>query len=289
MEIKKVAVIGSGIMGNQIAMQCAIYGYDVWNYDVKEEMVKTAEEFADHWFAGKVKKGKLEAKKVEEIRARIHRTTDIKIAAEDADLVIEAVPDRAELKKQVLSQVDAYTPEHTIYGSNSSYLVSSLFADAIRKPERITNLHFFNPALIMPLVEIVKGPHVSQNTVDFLREFALSIGKTPILVNKEIYGFVANRIFSAMTKEACYLLDQGIASAEDIDLAVRNGLGHPMGPLELLDMTGIDLEYSVLMERYQMTGNLEDKPSPSIVEHYAKGEFGRKTQQGFYRYGQEGK
>jgi 3-hydroxybutyryl-CoA dehydrogenase len=136
----------------------------------------------------------------------------------------------------------------------------------------------------MKLVEVVQGPHVSDETVKTVFAFVQGIGKTPILVKKEIYGFVVNRIFSAITKEACYLLDQGIASVEDIDLAVKNGLGHPMGPLELLDLTGIDLEYDVLMEKYKMTGELSDKPSPALVEHYAKGEYGKKSKKGFYSY-----
>jgi 3-hydroxybutyryl-CoA dehydrogenase len=131
---------------------------------------------------------------------------------------------------------------------------------------------------------VVQGPHVADATVETIFEFIKSISKTPVLVKKEIYGFIVNRIFSAITKEACYLLDQGVASIEDIDIAVKNGLGHPMGPLELLDMTGIDLEYDVLMEKYRMTGQLADKPSPAIVERYARGEYGRKSKKGFYNY-----
>jgi 3-hydroxybutyryl-CoA dehydrogenase len=154
----------------------------------------------------------------------------------------------------------------------------------VKHPENVLNVHFFNPVLIMKLVEVVQGPHVSDETVEKVFEFAKAINKTPILVKKEIYGFVVNRIFSAITKEACYMLDQGVASIEDIDTAVKNGLGHPMGPLELLDMTGIDLEYDVLTEKYRMTGDLADKPSPAIVERYARGEYGRKSKKGFYDY-----
>ena len=159
----------------------------------------------------------------------------------------------------------------------------------MRHPERVANLHFFNPALVMELVEVVRGPHTSQETVDVLMEFARSIRKTPILVKKEIYGFVVNRIFSAITKEACYLYDQGVAGLEDIDLAVKKGLGHPMGPFELLDMTGIDLEYHVLMEKFRTTMDPADRPAAVLVEHYAKGEYGRKTRKGFYDYGEEKK
>ena len=187
-------------------------------------------------------------------------------------------------KKEILVKIDQYTPDHTIYASNSSYIVSSLFADSVKHPENVLNVHFFNPALVMKLVEVVQGPHVSDDTVETVFEFIKSINKIPVLVRKEIYGFIVNRIFSAITKEACYMLDQGVASIEDIDPAVKNGLGHPMGPFELLDMTGIDLEYDVLMEKYRMTGELSDKPSPAIVERYARQEYGRKSKKGFYNY-----
>lgn len=284
MKINNVTVIGCGTMGNQIAMQAALCGYRVKNYDLNRDMLQKADKFAGDWLASRVLKGKMAQEAAAEAQSRLVFTDCLENAGAGADLVIEAVPDILEIKKQVLSAIDRYTPEHTIYASNSSYIVSSLFADAVQRPDKVVNFHFFNPALVMQLVEIVKGPHASGETIDTMMEFAVSIKKTPVLVKKEIYGFVVNRIFSAVTKEACYLLDQDIASAEDIDLAVRKGLNHPLGPLELLDMTGIDLEYHVLMERYRMTGNPADKPSAAIVEHFAKGEYGRKTGKGFYRY-----
>lgn len=288
MKINNVTVIGCGTMGNQIAMQAALCGYRVKNYDLNRDMLQKAEKFAGDWFATRVLKGKMAQEAAAEAQSRLVFTDCLEKAGAGADLVIEAVPDILEIKKQVLGAIDRYTPEHTIYASNSSYIVSSLFADAVQRPDKVVNFHFFNPALVMQLVEIVKGPHASGETIDTMMEFAVSIKKTPVLVKKEIYGFVVNRIFSAVTKEACYLLDQDIASAEDIDLAVRKGLNHPLGPLELLDMTGIDLEYHVLMERYRMTGNPADKPSAAIVEHFAKGEYGRKTGKGFYRYEAKG-
>lgn len=220
--------------------------------------------------------------------ARLTFTGDLAQAAAGADLVIEAVPDVAKIKRAVLSQIDQYVPEHALYGSNSSYLVSSIFADSVRHPDRVANLHFFNPVLVMELVEVVQGPHTSKETVEQLMEFARSIGKTPVLVQKEIYGFVVNRIFSAITKEACYLLDQQVASLEDIDMAVKKGLGHPMGPFELLDMTGIDLEYNVLMEKFRTTMDPADRPAAALVERYAQGAYGRKTGRGFYTYGEQG-
>lgn len=277
-------MIGAGAMGNQIAMQCAISGYEVSCYSRRQETVDKAAEFSRGWFAKRAAKGKMSQEDADKIQARLEFTNDMRKAATDADLVIEAVADVLETKKKVLAELDQYTPDHTIYGSNSSYIVSSQFCNSVKHPEKVTNLHFFNPALVMKLVEVVRGPHCSDETIDTMLEFVKSIGKVPALVNKEIYGFIANRFYSAITKEACYLYDQGVASVEDIDLAVKYGLSHPMGPFELLDMTGIDLEYDVLTEHYRATGKLEDKPSTTLVEHYAKGEYGRKSKKGFYTY-----
>lgn len=284
MNIKKVAVVGAGTMGNQIAMQTAISGFETVCYSRSEATLEKAETFSHGWFEKRVEKGKLTQKEAEACQSRLSFTTDLKAAVSGADLVIEAVADVLETKRRIFAEIDSYTPEHCIFASNSSYIVSSLFCDAVIHPENVVNLHFFNPALVMKLVEVVKGPHCSQETINTMMEFVGAIHKVPALVQKEIYGFLVNRIFSAMTKEACYLLDQGVGTVEDIDNAVKFGLGHSMGPLELLDLTGIDLEYDVLMERYKMTGSLSDKPSPSIVERHARGEYGRKTGKGFYEY-----
>jgi 3-hydroxybutyryl-CoA dehydrogenase len=289
MDIKKVAVIGAGTMGNQIAIQIGISGYDVTCYTRKEETVEHAtiefaQNFSNNWFAKSVSKGKFTEEEAEEFKNHIKFTTDLEEAVKDTDLVIEAVADVLNVKKSVLKKVDDLTPDHTIFASNSSYIVSSKFCDSVTHPEKVLNLHFFNPALVMKLVEVVKGPHCSDETIETVVKFVESINKVPAIVNKEIYGFIVNRIFSSITKEACYMLDQGVASIEDIDNAVKFGLSHPMGPFELLDLTGIDLEFDVLTERYKTTGDLSDKPSPAIVERYAKGEYGRKTKKGFYDY-----
>ena len=284
MDIKKVAMIGAGQMGNQIAMQAAISGYDVVCYSRRQETVDHATEFAKGWFEKRVAKGKMDAEKAAEIQGRLKFTTSLKEASTDADMIIEAVADREDLKRKILKEVDSYAPEHAVYASNSSYIVSSRFCDAVKHPENMLNLHFFNPALVMKVVEVVRGPHTSQETVDTVYEFAKSIDKTPVLVEKEIYGFVVNRIFSALTREACYLVDAGVATPEDIDIAVKGGLGHPMGPLELLDMTGIDLEYTVYMEKFRNSGKKEDLPAACLTERYAKGEYGRKSGKGFYDY-----
>ncbi|MGN1413345.1 MAG: 3-hydroxyacyl-CoA dehydrogenase family protein [Anaerovoracaceae bacterium] len=282
--IKKVAVIGAGIMGNQIAMQTAISGYEVVCYDLSENMGEKAAAFSKEWFEKRVQKGKMTVEAAKEIQERLVFTHDIQMAGEEVDLVIEAVSDVVAIKKAALSQIDSITPERCIYASNSSYIVSSRFCDAVQDPSKVLNVHFFNPALVMKTVEVVKGPHTAKETFDTAFAFVKSIGKTPCTIEKEIYGFVVNRIFSALTREACYLVDMGIASPEDIDTAVKGALGHAMGPLETLDMTGIDLEYSVYMEKFRNSGDKADLPAACLAAHYAKGEYGRKTGKGFYDY-----
>ncbi|NPV91154.1 MAG: 3-hydroxyacyl-CoA dehydrogenase family protein [Firmicutes bacterium] len=283
-QAKTLCVVGAGNMGHQIALQGALCGFQVYCNDINESTLRGAEEFARNWLAGRVQKGKMTAEEARAVSDRLIFTQDLDEAARHSDLVIEAIVEILEVKRKLFKRLDEICPAHTILATNSSYIVSSKLADAVARPDKVINMHFFNPALVMKLVEVVKGPHVSEETVEIVFEVCRALQKTPVRVNKEIYGFVVNRVFSAITKEACYLLDQGIASIEDIDIAVRNGLGHPLGPFELLDLTGIDLEYNVLMEKYQSTGNLNDKPSPALVERWAKGEYGRKTRRGFYDY-----
>jgi 3-hydroxybutyryl-CoA dehydrogenase len=287
MEIKTIGVVGAGNMGRQIALQCALSGFKVYCTDSMAPVLKSAESFAGQWLSDRVEKGKLQASVVEEIKKRLCFTDDLTVAAKDADLIIEAIIEILDAKRSLFRELDKICPPHTILATNSSYIVSSKIADATKRPDKVLNMHFFNPALVMKLVEVVQGPHVSAETVDTVMEVSRALGKSPTRVNKEIYGFICNRMFSAITREACSFLDLGIASIEDIDNAARNGLGHPMGPLQLLDMTGVDLEYFVTMERFQETRNPADRPSPSIVERYARGDYGRKTGNGFYHYGKK--
>jgi len=284
MEIKTIGVVGAGNMGRQIALQCALSGFKVYCTDSLAPVLKSAESFAGHWLSDRVEKGKLQASEVEKIKKRLCFTDDLTVAARDADLIIEAIIEILEAKWALFRKLDKICPPHTILATNSSYIVSSKIADATNRPDKVLNMHFFNPALVMKLVEIVQGPHASDETVNTVMEVSRALGKSPTKVNKEIYGFICNRMFSAITKEACFLLDLGIASIEDIDNAARSGLGHPMGPFQLLDMTGIDLEYNVIMERFQETLSPADKPSPCLVERHARGEYGRKTGKGFYHY-----
>ncbi|TYO96175.1 3-hydroxyacyl-CoA dehydrogenase family protein [Desulfallas thermosapovorans] len=282
--INKICVVGAGNMGHQIALCCAVAGYQVKCTDINDEILKKAENFADTYLPQRVAKGKMTEEVAKQARANISFTNDIKEAAKDADVVIEAVIENLELKLKIFAQLDEICPPHTILATNSSFIVSSKIAPATKRPDKVCNMHFFNPAMVMKLVEVVKGPHTSEETAQKIFDLAKDIGKIPVMLKKEIYGFLVNRIVQAINREAMYLYDMGIASYQDIDTAVVNALGHPMGPFRMMDLTGIDLAYYIGMERYQESGDPAAKPSPIIVEKFIKKEWGQKTGKGFYDY-----
>ena len=284
MEIAKIAVIGAGNMGHQIALSAALSGFQVKCTDTNAEVLDKAIRFADGYLQERVNKGKLSQEAADQARKNIAFVPTVAAAAADADLVIEAIIENLAIKRKLFAQLDQLCPAHTILATNSSYIVSSKIADATTRADKVCNLHFFNPALVMKLVEVVQGPHVSVETIELLMDVAKRMGKTPVLLHKEIYGFLVNRFLQATRQEALKLLDMGVASYEDIDTAVKNGLGYPMGPFQLLDLTGVDLAYHVSMERYRESGDPADRPSPTIVEKYSKGEWGKKVGKGFYDY-----
>lgn len=284
MEIRKIAVIGAGNMGHQIAVCMALAGFQIRCTDTNKTILDKAIAFADTYLTERVQKGKLTQEAANQARALLAFVPTVEEAVADADLVIEAIIEKLDIKRTLFAQLDKLCPAHTILATNSSYIVSSKIADATARPDKVCNMHFFNPALVMKLVEVVKGPHVSDETVDAVMNAARKMGKTPVLLHKEIYGFLVNRFLQATRQEALKLLDMGVASHEDIDTAVMNGLGYPMGPFQLLDLTGIDLAYHVGMEKYRESGDPADRPSPTVVEKFTKGEWGKKIGKGFYNY-----
>lgn len=283
-DIKKICVVGAGNMGHQISLAAALAGFKVSCTDISPEMLNKAQNFANTYLAERAAKGKLSQEQADRALASISFTKSMEEAAGDADFVIEAAVEKLDIKRKLFAELDSITPSHAILATNSSFIVSSEIADATQKPDKVCNMHFFNPALVMKLVEVVKGPHTSQETAEATMELCKKMGKTGVLLKKEIYGFLVNRIAFALQNEALFLADMGVASYEEIDTAVVNGLGHPMGPFQLMDMAGIDLYYDIIMERYRQTQDPKDKPSPSAAEKVAKKEWGRKTGKGFYTY-----
>jgi len=286
-DVKKIGVVGAGNMGHQISLLCAIQGFKTVCTDNYEEILKKAEAFADKYLPGRVEKGRLTEEQARQARENITFTSSLEETVKEADYVIEAIIEVLDAKRELYAQLDKLAPPHAILATNSSAIVSSLIADATSRPHKVVNLHFFNPALVMKLVEVVQGPHVSDETAQISLDLCDRLDKVSVLVKKEVEGFLLNRIFAAISREAQWMLEMGVASHEDIDKACVYGAGHPMGPFRLQDLTGIDLGYTMAMEKFKATGDRSFLPVPSLVEHYIKGEFGEKTGKGWYDYSEE--
>ena len=287
--VNKILVVGAGAMGSQIGMVCSLAGYGVTLQDIDEGMLEKAQEQLRARMARNVEKGRMEQDEVNAAFDRMGFTNDLEGSASETDFVIEAAVEKLDVKRELFGKLDEAAPEHAILATNSSTIVSSQIANATDRSDRVCNMHFFNPALVMKCVEVVRNPETSDATVETTIELTRRIGKAPVVLSKEISGFVANRILGALRDEAISLHEKGVASVEDIDTACKTALGHPMGPFELMDLTGIDIGYYVKMARYEESGDPKDKPKKSIVEKFEKGELGRKTGRGWYQYDEQGR
>lgn len=280
----RLTIIGSGAMGSQIAMVSALTGHDVVLYDLDPDAPAQAVSSLRHRLDRQVDKGRRTREDVDAAFARLGVVSDLESAVADADLVIEAVVERVSVKRDLFTRIGRACPHHTVLASNSSSIVPSKLADASGRPDRFCNIHFFNPALVMKGVEVVRGPETSDATMTTAVEYVEGLGKQPIVLEKEIFGFVANRVLNAVRDEAISLHEGGYASVEAIDAACRTALGYPMGPFELMDLTGIDIGYHSKTERYAETGDPADRPSRSVTELVEAGHLGRKTGRGWYTY-----
>jgi 3-hydroxybutyryl-CoA dehydrogenase len=280
----KLAVIGAGSMGAQIAQQAGLHGIDVALQDKDREQLRKAQASNRGHLERRVEKGRLTQRDSENALDRVRLTTELEEAAQDADFVIEAVFEDLDLKRSIFGDLDRVAPSEAVLATNSSTISVSKIAEGVRRPERCVNMHFFYPVLVMDLVEIVRGPQTSDETVTRATEMARAMGRTPVLLNKEIDGFIVNRILHAATQEAYRLLDAGVASFEDIDTAVEKGLNWPMGPFRLGDFSGLDVTYSARLHMYRTTGDERYRPSPQLEAKVKAGRLGRKTGEGWYRY-----
>jgi 3-hydroxybutyryl-CoA dehydrogenase len=271
-------------MGAQIAQQAALNGVEVRLQDKSAEELAKAQDSNRGHLLRRVDKGKLGPAEAELALARVHTTTDLVEAVAGADFVIEAVFEDLQLKRTIFADLDRLASPETVLASNSSTMGISKIADATSRPERCVNVHFFFPVLVTDLVEVVRGPQTSDDTVERALAMVREMGRTAVLVNREIDGFIVNRILHAATQEAYRLLDAGVASFEDIDTAVEKGLNWPLGPFRLGDFSGLDVTYNARLHMYQTTRDERYRPSPQLEAKVKAGKLGRKSGEGWYTY-----
>ncbi|PRA00854.1 3-hydroxyacyl-CoA dehydrogenase [Arthrobacter sp. MYb229] len=284
MDIRTILIIGAGTMGRQIAMSCALGGYTTILQDISGSALDAARSDLESWAAGRVAKGKLQAEFADAALARLSRSTELDASAAQADLVIEAAAERLDIKRSIFAELGKNAPAHAILVTNSSTLASSQVAEASGRASQVCNMHFFNPALVMKCVEIVRNEQTSDETIQAVTAVARALGKEPVLVNKEIPGFIANRMMGAIQREALNLASAEVASIKDIDTTARTALGHPMGPFELMDLVGLDVIDFIAQATYAETGEEVDQPHPLITQKVTEGKLGRKSGEGFYEY-----
>lgn len=283
MEIRKICVLGAGVMGHGIAQVCSQAGYKVNLSDIKDELVEAGIARIKKFLSGSVERQKMTQAEADAVLARIEGTTDLTKAVSDADLVIEAIVEDIDIKKQVFREIDEICPKETIFASNTSAQSITEMAIATKRPEKFIGMHWFNPPQLMQGIEVVVHERVSEDTVKTITELCRKLGKVPGIC-KDSTGFIVNRLLQIWYNEGLNMYDEGIAEPRDIDTAYREGCGFRMGPFELRDMVGLDTGLAITMTHYREYMRDQFKPPRCLVMKVRAGELGRKTGRGFYDY-----
>ena len=287
-DVRKVAVIGAGTMGSGIAQVCAQTGWETRLYDAFSDSLDRGFSMINEFWKKGISRGKNSEDEVESWSKNLHRLENLEDALEGVDLVIEAVPEKIDLKRSIFAQIERYAPEDAILATNTSGLRISEIASATKCPERVVGMHFFNPVPLMELLEIIEHDLVSGETLEKAKEIGEAMGKTTIIVG-DIPGFATSRLGVVLGNEAIRMLAEGVASAGDIDTAMKLGYRHPMGPLELSDLVGLDVRRDILRNLAESFEDPSYLPHPLLDKLVGSGDLGRKTGRGIYVWTNEGK
>jgi 3-hydroxybutyryl-CoA dehydrogenase len=283
MDVKKPFVVGAGIMGSGVGQLCAQQGYEVTVVDISEEIIEKAKGKVTAGLGRRVEKGKITQDEMDSVLSRINWSTGLN-HAQDSDFVIEAIIENLEAKKEVYNKLDSICSPETVLATNTTALSVSEIASATSRPDKVIGMHFFNPAVIMKLVEIIRGEKTSEETIATTKKFAEALDKVPIATAKEAPAGIVSRVLGGLLNEAAIAYADGIASAEDIDEAMKLGAGLPMGPLALIDMIGLDIHLAKMEILYDKLKDERYKPLEIIKKMVAEGKLGKKSGEGFYKY-----